>query len=30
LKVMFTSPGTYKYICGVHGEDMNGEIVVTA
>jgi plastocyanin len=30
LKITFTSPGTYKYICGIHGEDMNGEIVVTA
>jgi plastocyanin len=30
LKITFTSPGTYKYICGVHGPDMNGEIVVTS
>jgi plastocyanin len=29
LKITFASPGTYKYICGIHGEDMNGEIVVT-
>jgi plastocyanin len=29
LKITFTSPGTYKYICGIHGPDMNGEIVVT-
>jgi plastocyanin len=29
LKITFTSPGTYKYICGIHGEDMNGEILVT-
>ena len=29
LKITFTSPGTYKYICGLHGPDMNGEIVVT-
>ncbi len=30
LKITFTSPGTYKYICGIHGPDMNGEIFVTA
>ena len=29
LKITFTSAGTYKYICGLHGPDMNGEIVVT-
>jgi plastocyanin len=29
VKITFTSPGTYKYICGIHGPDMNGEIDVT-
>jgi plastocyanin len=29
VKVRFTTPGTYKYICGLHGPDMNGQIVVT-
>lgn len=29
VKITFPSPGTYKYICGIHGPDMNGEIVVT-
>ena len=27
-KVTFTKPGTYKYYCAVHGNDMAGEIVV--
>jgi plastocyanin len=30
VKVTFTAPGVYKYICGVHGEDMNGEIEVVS
>jgi plastocyanin len=29
VKITFTAPGTYKYICGIHGADMNGEINVT-
>jgi plastocyanin len=28
-KVTFTKPGTFKYICWIHGPDMNGTIVVT-
>jgi plastocyanin len=28
FKITFTKPGVFKYICGVHGEDMNGEIDV--
>jgi plastocyanin len=30
FKITFTKPGVYKYICGVHGEDMNGEIDVVS
>ena len=26
--VTFTTPGTYEYFCAVHGNDMDGEIVV--
>jgi plastocyanin len=29
LQVTFTAAGDYKYICGIHGPDMNGEIEVT-
>lgn len=29
VKVTFTKPGTYKYICMLHGPDMSGTIVVT-
>ena len=28
-RVTFTKPGTFKYICFLHGPDMKGEIVVT-
>ena len=28
FKITFTAPGVFKYICGIHGEDMNGEIDV--
>jgi plastocyanin len=28
FKITFTAPGNFKYICGLHGEDMNGEIDV--
>jgi len=28
-RVKFTTPGTYKYFCLIHGPDMSGEIVVT-
>ena len=28
-KVTFTKPGSYKYICWIHGPDMSGTIVVT-
>jgi plastocyanin len=28
FKITFTAPGVFKYICGVHGPDMNGEIDV--
>jgi plastocyanin len=28
-KVTFTKPGTFKYICWIHGPDMSGTIVVT-
>ena len=28
-KVTFSTPGTYKYFCWIHGPDMNGTIVVT-
>jgi plastocyanin len=30
VKITFTAPGVYKYICGIHGEDMNGEIEVVS
>jgi plastocyanin len=30
LKIRFTAPGVFKYICGVHGPDMNGEIEVVS
>jgi len=26
--VTFTKPGTFKYICWIHGPDMSGTIVV--
>ena len=29
LDVTFTTPGTYKYFCWIHGPDMGGTIVVT-
>jgi plastocyanin len=28
-RVTFTTPGTYKYFCWIHGPDMGGTIVVT-
>ena len=28
-RVTFSTAGTYKYICWIHGKDMNGTIVVT-
>jgi plastocyanin len=28
-RVTFTAPGTYRYICQIHGKDMSGTIVVT-
>ena len=28
-RVTFSTPGTYKYFCWIHGPDMNGTIVVT-
>ena len=28
-RVKFTTPGTYKYFCWIHGPDMSGTIVVT-
>jgi plastocyanin len=28
FKITFTAPGAFKYFCGVHGEEMNGEIDV--
>jgi plastocyanin len=28
-KVTFTTPGTYKYFCWIHGPDMGGTVVVT-
>ena len=28
-RVKFTTPGTYKYFCWIHGPDMGGTIVVT-
>jgi plastocyanin len=30
FKITFTAPGVFKYICGIHGEDMNGEIEVVS
>jgi plastocyanin len=27
--VTFSTPGTYKYFCWIHGPDMSGTIVVT-
>lgn len=30
FKITFTKPGVFKYICGVHGEDMSGEIEVVS
>jgi plastocyanin len=30
FKITFTTPGVFKYICGIHGEDMNGEIDVVS
>lgn len=27
--ITFTAPGTYRYFCAIHGEAMQGEIVVT-
>lgn len=30
FKISFTTPGVYRYICGLHGPDMNGEIQVVA
>ena len=30
VKITFTKPGVFKYICGVHGADMNGEIEVVS
>jgi plastocyanin len=29
VEITFTTPGTYKYICMLHGSQMAGEIVVT-
>lgn len=29
FQITFTKPGVYKYICGLHGPDMNGEIDVS-
>jgi plastocyanin len=29
VDVTFTKPGTYKYICLLHGPDMTGTVVVT-
>lgn len=29
FQITFTTPGVYKYICGLHGPDMNGEIDVS-
>jgi plastocyanin len=28
-RVVFTKPGTYHYICAIHGPDMSGDVVVT-
>jgi plastocyanin len=28
-RVTFTKPGTYHYICAIHGSDMAGDVVVT-
>jgi plastocyanin len=30
VKITFTAPGVFKYICGVHGPDMHGEIDVVS
>ncbi len=30
FKVRFTTPGTYHFICQLHGPDMAADIVVTA
>lgn len=30
FSIAFTKPGTYHYVCLVHGPDMSGDIVVTA
>jgi plastocyanin len=30
LKITFTAPGVYKYICGLHGADMKGEVEVVS
>jgi plastocyanin len=30
VKITFTKPGAFKYICGIHGSDMNGEIDVVS
>jgi len=30
FSITFTAPGSFKYICGMHGPDMNGEIDVTS
>jgi plastocyanin len=30
VKITFTKPGVFKYICGIHGPDMNGEIDVVS
>jgi plastocyanin len=28
-RVVFTAPGTYHYICAIHGSEMSGDVVVT-
>jgi|tagenome__1003787_1003787.scaffolds.fasta_scaffold20597974_1 plastocyanin len=28
-RVIFTKPGTYHYICAIHGPEMSGDVVVT-
>lgn len=30
VRVKFTAPGTYHYICQLHGPDMSGDVIVTA
>jgi plastocyanin len=30
VKITFTKPGVFKYICGIHGPDMNGQIDVVS